>query len=269
MSLPTFPSIRQTNGVPGKPAFVSDSIIATQGLMNSILAIANVPNPGFAILSGFVDNGTTGFSSGYIILNGYVYFCPISILYGKYLIPNITDEQSKLYSDGNSYFTYKQYQVSVANSFISGSSPQLNVNSIDSYRIDLTTICANILNLENNVYQFRTDTLIPPITLPSITPVNITNNASYVKLDVTKATYNNGATLNYTIGEFTRIVLFDVTTHLTEDGMTINFQSFAGKILQTYHATFGGDLYHARLLVQQFIAGSDDVWLVTDQPDVV
>ena len=156
MNLPSFPSIRKTNSVPGKPLFVSDAIIATAGVFSSILAIANVPSDGFGILMGLdYDSVNNWFTPGYVIMNDNVYFLPTTVNPGQYLIPNVTDVENKLHSDGNSYNTYTQYQVSVSNSPSTGSSPQLiNDGVIDGefsgaigqYRLSLTDLLTSLGN---------------------------------------------------------------------------------------------------------------------------
>ena len=148
MNLPSFPSIRKTNSVPGKPLFVSDAIIATAGVFSSILAIANVPSDGFGILMGLdYDSVNNWFTPGYVIMNDNVYFLPTTVNPGQYLIPNVTDVENKLHSDGNSYNTYTQYQVSVSNSPSTGSSPQLiNDGVIERYRLSLTDLLTSLGN---------------------------------------------------------------------------------------------------------------------------
>jgi len=271
MSQPTFPSIRQTNGVPGKPAFITDIILSTQGIVNAILAIANVSNPGFAILSGFVDNGTTGFSGGYVILNNNVYYCSSTVLYGKYLLPNITDQEPKLHSDGNVYYTYKQYQVSIINSPAGGCSPQLLANTIDNYRIDLSTIHTNLINeitarndSEISFFKIGESSIGTPITIANGTPVNETETTPYtfIKRNVT-GTYNGLAVYNLHLAQNSINVLLDITATIGLYGLNCNIYSYGGNLLCTLAGTFPGTRYKVQLL--QF---SNEVWSVQNVDDI-
>ena len=199
MSLPNFPCIRKTNSVPGKPMFVSDAIIADMGIMSAMSTLLN-DSTGFHILSGMTVVGSA-VSAGIVSLGGVIYYCPGCTI-GQYLIPNLVDVDSRLHSDGNSYVTYREYQVQAAGSPSSGSSPQLTALTIDNYRVDLNLLLSKSLKTGSS------NTLT--VTLTSATPVvGADSQAASVVANIS-SNYSGTVEYDYHIGINTNIIYFNV-----------------------------------------------------------
>ena len=141
-----FPNIRLSQAGIGNPLFVTDITNVTEDLMNSLGLLLGLPANGFAILNGLTYTpGSPGtYSTGYIYLSGSIYFFDGSVTplhESQYLAPSLTDTDSKLHSDGNSYNTYRIYYALASNSPITDC-PQFTGN-MDAYRFDMTKNLAN------------------------------------------------------------------------------------------------------------------------------
>jgi hypothetical protein len=139
-----FPNIRLTPASLGKPVFATDIQNLTENLLDAMKILLGQDSNGFAILRGFnYISGT--YSVGYVYMNGDFYYCAGGVTEGNYLVPNVTDTESKLHNpDGNSYPTYRIYYA-IESTSPWGGMPQFT-GDMNQYRLDLTTVNNRILN---------------------------------------------------------------------------------------------------------------------------
>jgi len=137
-----FPNTRLTQAALGNPLFVTDVENLTSNLLEAINMLLGLPTSGataFAILSGFeYDSEGASYSTGIVYMNGLIYYCATGLAETKYLAPAPTDGNSKVFSDGNSYNTYRIYYAVSSNSQVGGM-PQFN-GTMDQYRLSLTAM---------------------------------------------------------------------------------------------------------------------------------
>ena len=254
MSLPNFPCIRKTNSVPGKPMFVSDAIIADSGIMSAMSTLLN-DSTGFHILSGMAVVGSA-ISAGIVSLGGVIYYCPGCTI-GQYLIPNLVDVDSRLHSDGNSYVTYREYQVQAAGSPSSGSSPQLTALTIDNYRVDLNLLVSKSLKTGSS------NTLT--VTLTSATPVvGADSQAASVVANIS-SNYSGTVEYDYHIGINTNIIYFNVTSEGYYAIEPVIFKIYNSSNVLIKTLTTAGVLTNWKFLAindgttWHFITGTDDL----------
>jgi hypothetical protein len=141
-----FPNTRLTQTGLGNPLFVTDVENLTSNLLEAINMLLGLPASGataFAILSGFTytPGGGGSYSAGIVYMNGLIYYFDDTggeLVEGKYLSPVPTDGNSKVFSDGNSYNTYRIYYAVSSNSQVGGM-PQFT-GTMDRYRLSLTAM---------------------------------------------------------------------------------------------------------------------------------
>jgi len=147
-----FPNTRLEYDVTGgDPLFVSDTVIATNNILAAMAILLNIGN-NFAIVSGLIWNsGTSTYSTGYISLNGIIYFANNGVALNHYLTPNILGVEPKLHGDSNMYPTYNINYASDTITSTAYTSPKFGNNNMDSYRIDMNTITTNLITAFANI----------------------------------------------------------------------------------------------------------------------
>ena len=144
-----YPNNRLTYTGKQGPVYDNDGQNAINNLYSAINMLLGLSPTGFAILSGFVySSGSYG--SGYFYLNGVIYYFAGGITSGQCLVPNVTQINNAEFSDGVSRNTYQIFG-STTSSTASGSTSPLFTSNMDSYRLNLTVLNANILSILNNI----------------------------------------------------------------------------------------------------------------------
>lgn len=93
-----FPTIRKAWDSVGNPAFVDDIVAANELALAGLSAMLNLPNPGFAIISGFDYSG--GFYlPGVFWFNGQFYSTSVTISENSYLLPSAIDTLPEQFED--------------------------------------------------------------------------------------------------------------------------------------------------------------------------
>ena len=118
----------------------------TESLLKTLL---NEDASGFYILSGFVDNNTTGFSTGSFYLKGLVYFTTQTTPYNKYLIPYAGVDTYTIENSHKRKFS-SLFATSTSESS-STTSPQVTKANIDSYRLNLVTLFTKVNTHQTNI----------------------------------------------------------------------------------------------------------------------
>ena len=142
-----FPNDRLVYSNIGSPVFDSDIQNGTQNLNLAIKMLLGVQSS-FSILQGVnYDSGTQTYSSGYIYLNGIVYYCATGLALNQYLAPNPTDTCLVQFKNGNSYNTYRIYYAIASDSPQTGC-PQFT-GDMNNYRRSIDWNFQYIINALN------------------------------------------------------------------------------------------------------------------------
>lgn len=132
-----FPNKRLAQAGIGNPLFVTDIENATEDLLEALATLYGFASNGFAILSGF-DYGAGAYTGGIVYMNGVFYRCVAGLTENQYLTPDVQDVQNKIFSDANTYPTYRIYQA-VASGAQWGGMPQF-VGNMNSYRVSIKKV---------------------------------------------------------------------------------------------------------------------------------
>lgn len=157
MSLFNFPTHRLSYPSVGNPVYVSDIQAANELTLDGLTALTDLPNPGFAIISGLKYAGGQ-YSQGVVWLNGTFFYSFNVLTEGLYLSPVGLPLLNKPFSDTNSRFIYSEFRVGPSSNPESAS--PLFVGDMNAYRIGLTdlkneiaTIEAELLTLGNAAFK--------------------------------------------------------------------------------------------------------------------
>ena len=128
----------------GNPLFVTDIQNVNEDLLFYVNMLLGLPNPGFAILQGltYTSGGAGSYSSGYVYLNGQIYYFAGTLTGGNYLNPSNQLVDSKLFGDGNSYTTYQVFYVVSSSTPVSGC-PVFS-GDMNAYRFNMTAMQGTI-----------------------------------------------------------------------------------------------------------------------------
>lgn len=132
-----FPNKRLAQAGIGNPLFVTDIENATEDLLEALAVLYGFASNGFAILSGF-DYGAGAYTGGIVYMNGVFYRCVAGLTENQYLTPDVQDVQNKIFSDANTYPTYRIYQA-VAAGAQWGGMPQF-VGNMNAYRVSIKKV---------------------------------------------------------------------------------------------------------------------------------
>jgi hypothetical protein len=135
-----FPNNRLTyTGIQG-PLFDDEIQNALNALYKGMNTILGFGATDFKILSGFVYTaGSPGsYTGGIVYMSGQIYYCAAGLNEGQYLIPNISQIESKPHKDGVNRNTYQVYYAVSSNTSGAGGSPIFSGN-MNSYRGDVTS----------------------------------------------------------------------------------------------------------------------------------
>lgn len=132
-----FPNKRLAQAGIGNPLFVTDIENATEDLLEALAVLYGFASNGFAILSGF-DYGAGAYTGGIVYMNGVFYRCVAGLTENQYLTPDVQDVDNKIFSDANTYPTYRIYQA-VAAGAQWGGMPQF-VGNMNSYRVSIKKV---------------------------------------------------------------------------------------------------------------------------------
>lgn len=153
MSVLNFPNKRLEYAGAGidNPMFVSDVVNATESVLAAMKSLLGLGDTDFAIISGFTFSGSA-YSAGIIYLNGIFYLTTAPLAVNKYLIPNVTNEHLKIFSDSNTRYIYSIYYAATSNTPVTGSTPQFK-GDMNQYRMNLNQ-CARPHILDSNGFNF-------------------------------------------------------------------------------------------------------------------
>ena len=200
-----------------------------QNIAEDLMTFANIiyNNPTFAIISGINFISGNNYSSGYIILNGQIYYFPGGALLNKNLIPdNDTVELSitGIYNDDNSYPIFRLYSVSISGTSGSSTSPKF-VGNMNDYRINLSLLFSNSFQIKNLIDITQSITISETINSPL-------SSASLCKGNITITGFTT-STYNYNISFFANLVCFDLIFNSGSYEHTFNIKDDLGNIIYT------------------------------------
>lgn len=164
-----FPNDRLVQETLNCPIFVSDIQNATNQILVSMQSLGGLTNDDFYIISGLeYQSGPNNYSPGVVWMYGQFYATDFDLTPGKYLNPDVTDVESKLHSDDNSYYTYRLYKAKESNTPYMGS-PVFNM-LMNDYRLNLKILNTRISD--------RLTDLSTPWTAPTLN-TGFTNDGTY------------------------------------------------------------------------------------------
>lgn len=134
------------------PVWVSDILAANQGMLTGLLTLLNLPNPGFAIVSGMAyTSGTPSgtYGPGIFVLNGQWYNITTTSSDGQYLTGTTQGVMPEGFDNGTSNPIYT-IQVGSAVGSNSGTGPFSPVlaGGMTAYRVGLWDLLAVIIGLQ-------------------------------------------------------------------------------------------------------------------------
>lgn len=147
-----FPNKRLAQAGIGNPLFVTDIENATEDLLEALATLYGFASNGFAILSGF-DYGAGAYTGGIVYMNGVFYRCVAGLTENQYLTPDVQDVDNKIYSDANTYPTYRIYQA-VAAGAQWGGMPQF-VGNMNAYRVSIKKVYDLAIQVVNATESVR------------------------------------------------------------------------------------------------------------------
>lgn len=161
MSLFAFPFFRKSIPSVGNPAFVDDILASNQLTIDGLSALTNLPNPGFAIISGLAYTaGAPGlFGPGTFWLNGFFYTFQGAFSEGLYLAPNLVDLENQPFSDTVSRATYTEYFAAPTASSV-GATPLFSGN-MNQYRIGNNDLNSAILAIQTVLSTLKAAAFLP------------------------------------------------------------------------------------------------------------
>ena len=174
-------------GVAG-PLFDSDIQNITENLIESLLMLADIPNPGFAILGGLnytAPGGVDTYSDGYIIYNGQPYYVVgfDSSGISWWLLPTSTYTFSKNHSDSVARNTYQYFACNKTTVDPSNGTPQF-VGDMNQYRISLNNKLSSNLTIVTNESPVNPVTFIGGVTGAVVCYAQQNGNVKFNKLRV-------------------------------------------------------------------------------------
>ena len=148
MSLFKFPFFRKSLPSVGNPVFIDDILAANQLTIDGLTALTNLPNPGFAIISGlaFIAGSPNTFTPGVIWLNGFFYAINAGFSEGLYIVPQNQDTNNEPFSDAVNRPTYTLY-IGTSTNVPTGASPVFSGN-MNAYRIGNNDLKAALTALQ-------------------------------------------------------------------------------------------------------------------------
>lgn len=147
-----FPNKRLAQAGIGNPLFVTDIENATEDLLEALATLYGFASNGFAILSGF-DYGAGAYTGGIVYMNGVFYRCVAGLTENQYLTPDVQDVDNKIFSDANTYPTYRIYQA-VAAGVQWGGMPQF-VGNMNAYRVSINKVYDLAVQVVNSTETVR------------------------------------------------------------------------------------------------------------------
>lgn len=152
MSIFNFPFLRRSLPSLGNPVYSDDLLAANQLTIDGLSALTNLPNPGFAIISGmaYTPGSPGSFAPGIFWLNGIFYLMQTPFPETLFLIPNLQDINSEPFSDTNSRNTYTQYYAQTSTVATPQSTPQFSGN-MNANRIGLNDLKTALISAQATI----------------------------------------------------------------------------------------------------------------------